>query len=660
MPQLVPQTNEHIENTLPLIPIKIHNVSKFSFDDRVFLKPHLDPRAFKISLSNLSKIEQESRIFIDICDCIHGIDGIFIYHLPTDSQSDKLEFFVDSLCNSSLANYVTEILKFICHIDSTRKFHDDCCFSLKNSQILQYFSSLLRPLFIELSNFVNKARQAHFKGQYSIHSLWYDIQQDFSIFPILSQIIVEVRSGECCSSSLLDCLMEKCITNLSDAQNLQQLQSFTDDVVEYYLHFVSLWMKSGELVNSFNEFFIVRTKKNSKVNFVEKFAESHWNDYFKVNERKVPKLLGQVFQTVFECGKFSYTLKQALGSRFSPRSLNLNFSIFHPDDLVHQIHEFHQTMSVEFLNYIITQLDLEKHFEALCAIFFLNNADFVLNFLNFSEKELSKDLDDIIITKVESSFDYSIQQSTLKFNPMIHNYKLNFQTKHFRELCNEVLNAGEISTSLHKNSQQPSNITSNSEDSFENNNLLFEESLNGFESLCFDYSTKWPLSIIISEKVVTSFQIIFRFLLQWKLVEQQLLELYRTKYLLRERTEFIFSVLKCITNFLNYFQIDIIDTQCQSFFERFQQINSISEASEKFHNLLSEIISSLFLDNKDVLSTMFALLESIQIVIGNINDESLFRDGKSNFARILKQLLDAIKCSGSLDSNIFLLNRLKI
>ena len=95
--------------------------------------------------------------------------------------------------------------------------------------------------------------------------------------------------------------------------------------------------------------------------FSENFYESHWNDYFELNEKLVPNFLQQSSELIFKTGKFAYAMNKFCKVKSQPK-FELKYS-FLGQDIFKQVHELHLELSKNFLNLFFKDLQFKAHFE---------------------------------------------------------------------------------------------------------------------------------------------------------------------------------------------------------------------------------------------------------------------------------------------------------
>ncbi|KAH9698242.1 gamma-tubulin complex component 2 [Citrus sinensis] len=129
--------------------------------------------------------------------------------------------------------------------------------------------------------------------------------------------------------------------------------------------------------------------------------------------------------------------------------------------------------------------------------------DFLVHFMDIAREELMKQLDEITVEKLQSLLDIALRSTAAAADP-----------------CHEDLTCSVERSSLLKRMATLKGVEiKTSSDSVD---LEQPVSITGLETFSLSYKVQWPLSIVISRKALTKYQMVFRLLFHCKHVERQL------------------------------------------------------------------------------------------------------------------------------------------
>lgn len=157
--------------------------------------------------------------------------------------------------------------------------------------------------------------------------------------------------------------------------------------------------------------------------------------------------------------------------------------------------------------------------------FFLDQSDFLTSFLDLAKDELKQPASKIPQSRLQSLMDLVLRNpsSVAAYDPFKEDVKVTMS--HFR-LVDQLL------CIINPSSIEGGGIKDPRIDSFERSQSLSSSTmssviptsldLSGYEALILDYTVTFPLSLIISRKALTKYQLLFRHILNMKHVEDLL------------------------------------------------------------------------------------------------------------------------------------------
>ncbi|KAH9698246.1 gamma-tubulin complex component 2 [Citrus sinensis] len=151
--------------------------------------------------------------------------------------------------------------------------------------------------------------------------------------------------------------------------------------------------------------------------------------------------------------------------------------------------------------------------------------DFLVHFMDIAREELMKQLDEITVEKLQSLLDIALRSTAAAADP-----------------CHEDLTCSVERSSLLKRMATLKGVEiKTSSDSVD---LEQPVSITGLETFSLSYKVQWPLSIVISRKALTKYQMVFRLLFHCKHVERQLCGAWQVHQVIQHHDFFLDKCLR--------------------------------------------------------------------------------------------------------------------
>ncbi|WVQ80641.1 hypothetical protein IAT38_002746 [Cryptococcus sp. DSM 104549] len=172
------------------------------------------------------------------------------------------------------------------------------------------------------------------------------------------------------------------------------------------------------------------------------------------------------------------------------------------------------------LKLMVDEQELIPHLRSMKHFFFLNQSDFLTNFLDLAGGELRKPAKAASLVKLQSLLDVAVRNpaSSSSNDPYKDDLKVVMQSQGLYDWLLKIVSKtgslteeGELDFALGDGHDEEGGKKSEK-----------ERTLVAIDALAFDYSVKFPLSLVISRKTIARYQLIFRFLLHLHHLESAL------------------------------------------------------------------------------------------------------------------------------------------
>ncbi|OCF40305.1 gamma-tubulin complex component 2 [Kwoniella heveanensis CBS 569] len=173
------------------------------------------------------------------------------------------------------------------------------------------------------------------------------------------------------------------------------------------------------------------------------------------------------------------------------------------------------------LKLMVDEQELIPHLRSMKHFFFLDQSDFLTNFLDLAGSELRKPAKAASLVKLQSLLDLAVRNpaSSSSNDPYKDDLKVVMQSQGLYDWLLKIVSTtgglteeGELDFALGDgHDEEPGSKRPEK-----------ERTLLAIDALAIDYSVKFPLSLVVSRKTITRYQLIFRFLLHLHHLESAL------------------------------------------------------------------------------------------------------------------------------------------
>ncbi|KAG0091455.1 hypothetical protein BGZ92_000657 [Podila epicladia] len=348
-----------------------------------------------------------------------------------------------------------------------------------------------------------------------------------------------------------------------------------------YIAMLESWIHKGEIRDPYEEFMIVESRKVSKENIKEDFNDAYWEQRYTIREKYVPSFLvplktkillaGKYLNVIRECGiHLSKTPSTDISTPATdqPRSIhaarNEILAALSGGNLVESVEEAYQSANTKLLDLLLKERQLLGRLRSMKRYFFLDQSDYFTHFLDLASGELKRPSKEVSLTKLQSLMDLVLRNPSSVTVNDIFKEDLKVDMSHL-SLVDQLLRIihvggltqGERVDSRASNPKDKTRSRANSGSGTQGMNDSWNEEgepskegafrgpsrtassmegimqsgelppqgkgiLSGIDALTLDYSVKFPLSLVISRKALTKYQLLFRHLLYLKHGEQVL------------------------------------------------------------------------------------------------------------------------------------------
>ncbi|KAH9698231.1 gamma-tubulin complex component 2 [Citrus sinensis] len=452
---------------------------------------------------------QELLVIDDLLSALVGIEGRYISikrrvnHVHgNDTYDSTVTFQVDASMDLALQEMAKRIFPLCESFVLTGQFVESRS-QFKNGLVNHAFAASLRALLLDYEAMVAQLEHQFRLGRLSIQGLWFYCQPMLGSMQAVSAVIHKASANNFTGSAVLNLLQSQAKAMAGDNTVRSLLEKMTQCASNAYLGILERWVYEGVIDDPYGEFFIAEDKSLLKESLTQDYDAKYWRQRYSLKDG-IPSFLANIAGKILTTGKYLNVMRECGHSAQVPTSENSKLLSFgsnhHYLECVKVAYEF---ASGELLNLIKERYDLMGKLRSIKRYLLLDQGDFLVHFMDIAREELMKQLDEITVEKLQSLLDIALRSTAAAADP-----------------CHEDLTCSVERSSLLKRMATLKGVEiKTSSDSVD---LEQPVSITGLETFSLSYKVQWPLSIVISRKALTKYQMVFRLLFHCKHVERQL------------------------------------------------------------------------------------------------------------------------------------------
>ncbi|XP_020876265.1 gamma-tubulin complex component 2 isoform X1 [Arabidopsis lyrata subsp. lyrata] len=557
-----------------------------------------DSKRFTLDSSSSSGVEQaigcydtpvqELIVIDDLLSALVGIEGRYISIKRFHGKEDSIAFQVDpsmDLALQELAKRVFPLCEYYLLIDQFVESSSQ----FKNGLVNHAFAAALRALLLDYQAMVAQLEHQFRLGRLSIQGLWFYCQPMMGSMRALAAVVQQASTKHFVGSGVLNLLQSQAKAMAGDNSVRSLLEKMTECASNAYLSILERWVYEGIIDDPYGEFFIAENRSLKKESLSQDSTAKYWSQRYSLKDT-IPGFLANIAATILTTGKYLNVMRECGHNVQVPISERSKLTIFgsnhHYLECIKAAHEF---ASIELVNLIKDKYDLIGRLRSIKHYLLLDQGDFLVHFMDIAREELNKKVHEISVEKLQSLLDLALRTTAAAADP-----------RH-EELTCCVDRASLLTTlGMHKDP--------------DSNSIEDPMSITGLETFSLSYKVQWPLSIVISKKALSKYQLIFRFLFHCKHVERQLCGAWQIHQGIRSmnskgtaipRSSLLCrSMLKFISSLLHYLTFEVLEPNWHVMHDRLQSTRSVDEVIQHHDYFLDKCLRGCLLLLPDVLKKM--------------------------------------------------------
>ncbi|GAB2229163.1 hypothetical protein Droror1_Dr00023299 [Drosera rotundifolia] len=519
---------------------------------------------------------QELIVIDDLLSAMVGIEGRYIYIRRSQGKEEDISFHVDASMDSALQDSTMKIFPLCKSFLLIQQFVESRS-QFKMGLVNHAFAAALRSFLVDYQVMVAQLEHQFRLGRLSLEGLQFHCQAMMRPMQALSFVIQKASLNNLAGVDVLNLLQSQAKAMGGDHVVRSLLENMAQSASSAYLGILERWLYEGVIEDPYGEFFIGENKNLQKETLTLDYDAKYWQERYSLKD-SIPSFLADVASTILTTGKYLNVMRECGHNVKVQVTENCKLRSFgsthhHRLESVKAAYDF---TSRELLNLMKEKYDLIGKLRSIKHYLLLDQGDFLVHFMDIARDELMKRIDDISVEKLQSLLDLALRSTAAAADPCHEDLICCLEKLPLlKTLC--MFKDLEISKNVCGSDipEEPMSIT-------------------GLETFSLSYKVQWPMSIVLSKKALTKYQLIFRFLFHCKHVSRQLCAAWQVHQGVRAaktkgpaicRSSLLCrSMLKFINSLLHYLTFEVIEPNWHGMHNGLLSAKSIDEVI-KCHDL---------------------------------------------------------------------------
>ncbi|KAL7747995.1 gamma tubulin complex Spc97/GCP2 subunit Alp4 [Sorochytrium milnesiophthora] len=331
---------------------------------------------------------------------------------------------------------------------------------------------------------------------------------------------------------LLGLLSDRMLAYSGDAATRALYSYLLEAATRPYLTLLHKWILRGQIFDPYDEFMVKESATIRKENLKSDYSDAYWERRYTFRTSAIPPFLeslkdkvliaGKYLNVVAECG-IKVTVPESTDSDATPPAAlpaagrpELIKAVDGNGRFVQDIERAYRFANKSLLDLLVNNQNLVARLRSIKRYFFLDQSDFFTYFLDQASDELRKPAKQISVSKLQSTLELSLRNpaSVTASDPYKDDLKVTLSDMRLKDHLSRILGVVGMNPD--------GSLSSSTADLAELKETGKNELMTGFDALLFHYEVPFPLSLVITTRALTKYQLLFRNMFAVKQLERSL------------------------------------------------------------------------------------------------------------------------------------------
>ena len=505
-------------------------------------------------LSEYSTACQELLIIDDLMYAMMGVEGRYVHARRRENQSGavSVSFVVAEGLESSLLALVQGMLP-LCSAAAAVSAYVESQQRFEGGLVSHALAAEMQELLHDWQTMVVQLEHQRNLGRLSLQAAWFYCQPAVAAMELLAAVAARATSLR--GAPLLNLLHREAADRAGDAAARELLLRLLRAASAPYARAVERWVYEGRVDDPYDEFLVLERAHLRKESLAEDYNAAYWTQRYTLRAEVPIFLGGDLAEKVLTTGKYLNAMRESSFRRVTSEGENnsvrgggeendaVAFALppVPPDGLgrialahgggthAARINAAFKHASNGLLGMVLKEGDLHARLCSLKRYFLLDKGDFLVHFVDIAGEELAKKAPDIAVNKLQSLLELSLKLSTAAADP--HNEDLTCALER-QGIIHQLLSihvTGDDAFMGGAGAGVGAGRDGGDDDGLSAAMTPKEAlRLTGMETFVLDYRAPWPVSLVLSRRALTKYQLLFRHVFHCKHVERQLCRAWQT------------------------------------------------------------------------------------------------------------------------------------
>nr|CAD7264977.1 unnamed protein product [Timema shepardi] len=518
------------------------------------------PTPFAAVLGAVPIGSQENILLEDLLYCLEGVEGEYIVPNPLQGPYEPRTFTISSCVDQSLRELAIQILPLASHYSMVVRFMEEKS-GFQYGQVNHALAAAMGCLIKDYLVLVAQLEMLLDQGGFNLHEMWFYVQPTLHCMSILANIASTINKAEAKGGQVLSLLHEQTSSYMGDTKGQELCLYLTQAASVPYMEILEKWIYKGAICDPYQEFLVEDNEMIQKEDLPLDYSADYWEKRYTIRRERIPVFLERVADVILRTGKYLNVIRQCGKNIKTPQDEDIVYTI-KERQYFESIEKAYLFASKTLLQLLMEENDLMRRLKSVKHYFLLDQGDFIMQFMDSCEEELSKNIGDIMPTRLESLLELALRTSAANSDP----YKDDMRT--------ELL---------------PYDLT------FQMSKILSIETQEEKDSRIRIWirGLKENLRVWISNKVGKSFHL-------------KNAKMYVPAFALRQR------MLNCIQNLEYYMMVEVIEPNWLAFLSKINNVNNVDEVLVCHSDFLDTCLKDCMLTNPDLLRIVNSLMSACE------------------------------------------------
>ncbi|KAG0591209.1 hypothetical protein KC19_1G158300 [Ceratodon purpureus] len=531
---------------------------------------------------------QELIIVDELLGAMVGIDGNYVRVRKGRENDLSFVFYVDPKLNSSLHEFANRILP-VCENHMVVSQFAEGRSHFQHGLTNHAFAAGLRAILQDYHAMVAQLEHQFRLGRLSLPGLWFFVQPMMGAMQCLSTVLKTAIVQGASGATLLNLLHNQATAMAGDSAVRTLLQKLTHAASSPYFRILERWVYEGIIDDPYGEFLIEENKSLEKESLSQDYHATYWQKRYSLR-KEIPEFLASSAEIILTTGKYLNAIRECGQCIQGPSVEELR--VANPISrrpYLERINIAHNYASAELLDLIVNKFDLVGRLRSVKHYFFIDKGDFLVIFMDTAKDELGKRPAALSKERLQSLLELALRTSVAASDPY-----------HDDLTC--IIEKLTLQMQLQKIMQSENGpVIQNTQT--ESSNALggATGSITGIDTFVLDYKVRWPVSLVLSRKALTKYQLIFRHLFHFQHVRRQLCAAWQIHQLATRPFDITGTaisrsyamcqrMLHFVQSFEHYMTFEVLEPNWHSLHNSLCCSNSVDEVMQQHESFLDKCL----------------------------------------------------------------------